>query len=142
MTKFEYSLTDLGTTHSKSFPAGTIFVSIAAVIGATAISDREVFVTDSVVGVVPASEMDVDYVELFLRSQRYFLENQAATQTAQKNINLQVLRPLQLPCPPRTVQKELAQQILAPMNAANEVREHIARLHALLAALSNALTGM
>ena len=76
LTKFEYLLTDLGTTHSKSFPAGTIFVSIAAVIGATAISDREVFVTDSVVGVVPASEMDVDYVELFLRSQRHFLENQ------------------------------------------------------------------
>ena len=140
LTKFEYSLTDLGTIYSKSFPAGTIFVSIAAVIGATAISDCEVFVTDSVVGIVTTTEMDVDYVELFLRSQRHFLESQAATQTAQKNINLQVLRPLQLSCPPRTVQKELAQQILEPMKAANVVRDHIARLQTLLAALSNALT--
>src|SRR5207302_10358089 len=119
LQEFAYYLTDLGTTYSKSFPGGTIFVTIAAVIGATAITNQEVFVTDSVVGVVPSGEMDVDYVELFLRHQRYYLENEAATQTAQKNINLQVLRPLSVPCPPRETQTELARQILRPLDAAN-----------------------
>ena len=141
LTRFEYSLTDLGITYSKSFPSGTIFVSIAAVIGATAISDREVFVTDSVVGVVPFAEMDLDYLELFLRSQRHFLENQAATQTAQKNINLQVLRPLQVPCPSRRIQSEIAQQILQPLVAANSTVGHIENLRNLLAVLSNEVTG-
>lgn len=137
LKRFEYSLTELGTTYSKSFPAGTIFVTIAAVIGATAISDREVFVTDSVVGVVPSQDMDTDYLELFLRHKRHYLDTQAATQTAQKNINLQVLRPLLVPCPPRTEQKRIAADLLAPFYASREVQSHISKTHVLLTALLN-----
>jgi restriction endonuclease S subunit len=141
LTHFEYHLTELGTTYSKSFPAGTIFVTIAAVIGATAISDREVFVTDSVVGVVPSESMNVDYLELFLRSKRHFLENQAATQTAQKNINLQVLRPLLVPCPPRAVQERIASEILEPFHAAKEAETHVKKTRALLNSLANQIVG-
>lgn len=141
LKRFDYQLTELGTTYSKSFPAGTIFVTIAAVIGATAISDREVFVTDSVVGVVPSKEMDVDYLELFLRYKRHFLENQAATQTAQKNVNLQILRPLLVPCPPRSVQELIAGEILAPLNAANEAQCHIEKLRSLFGVVINRIIG-
>jgi type I restriction enzyme S subunit len=137
LKRFEYSLTELGTTYSKSFPAGTIFVTIAAVIGATAISDREVFVTDSVVGVVPSENTDTDYLELFLRHKRHYLDTQAATQTAQKNINLQVLRPLLVPCPPRTEQKRVAADLLAPFYASKEVQAHIVKTRELLTALIN-----
>ena len=142
LKRFEYQLTGLGTTYSKSFPAGTIFVTIAAVIGATAISDREVFATDSVVGVVPSEEMDVDYVELFLRHQRDFLENQMATQTAQKNINLQVLRPLRVPCPPRLTQERIAGEILAPLDAAKAAQIHVASLRALLGVITDKVVGI
>lgn len=138
---YQYYLTDLGTIYSKSFPAGTIFVTIAAVIGATAIADCEVFATDSVVGVIPSREMDVDYLELFLRAQRHFLENQAATQTAQKNINLQVLRPLEVPCPPQSVQNELASQIIAPLDASKKVNKHIKKLNNELRELNNYIMG-
>jgi type I restriction enzyme S subunit len=137
LKQFENRLTELGTTYSKSFPAGTIFVTIAAVIGATAISDREVYVTDSVVGVVPSEELDTDYLELFLRHKRHYLDTQAATQTAQKNINLQVLRPLAVPCPPRATQKRIAADLLAPFDAAREAQGHIDKTQALLAALTN-----
>lgn len=137
LKRFEYSLTDLGTTYSKSFPAGTIFVTIAAVIGATAISDREVFVTDSVVGVVPSEDMDTDYLELFLRHKRHYLDTQAATQTAQKNINLQVLRPLAVPCPPLPEQKRIAADLLAPFYASRAVQSHISKTRVLLTALLN-----
>ena len=137
LKRFEYSLTDLGTSYSKSFPAGTIFVTIAAVIGATAISDREVFVTDSVVGVVPSEDMDTDYLELFLRHKRHYLDTQAATQTAQKNINLQVLRPLAVPCPPLAEQKRIAADLLAPFYASRDVQAHISKTRVLLTALLN-----
>lgn len=137
LKRFEYSLTELGATYSKSFPAGTIFVTIAAVIGATAISDREVFVTDSVVGVVPSEDMDTYYLELFLCHKRHYLDTQVATQTAQKNINLQVLRPLSVPCPPRKEQKRIAADLLAPFYASREVQAHISKTRVLLTALLN-----
>lgn len=140
LNRYEYHLTDLGVTYSKSFPPGTILVTIAAVIGATTISDREVFVTDSVVGVVPSAEIDVDYLELFLRHKRHFLENQAATQTAQKNINLQVLRPLEVPCPPHYVQSQLAREILAPLNTAKKVRSYIEKLRTIAVAFNDEIT--
>jgi len=135
LNRFEYKLTDLGTTYSKQFPEGTILVTIAAVIGATAIAKQDVFVTDSVVGVVPFEGMDVDYLELFLRHQRPILESKAATQTAQKNINLQVLRPLEVPCPPLDVQKAIAEEILNPFSSVNKINSHILNLHSLLNAL-------
>jgi type I restriction enzyme S subunit len=142
LERFEYQLTELGTSYSKSFPAGTIFVTIAAVIGATAISDREVFATDSVVGIVPSKEMDVAYLELFLRQKRQFLENRAATQTAQKNINLQVLRPLLVPCPPRSVQELIAGEILASLKAAKDAQIHVEKIRALLGSFINRIVGV
>jgi type I restriction enzyme S subunit len=141
LRRFEYHLTALGTTYSKSFPAGTIFVTIAAVIGATAISDREVFVTDSVVGVVPAENMNVEYLELFLRFKRHFLETQAATQTAQKNINLQILRPLLVPCPPRAVQERIAAEILQPFHVAKKAETNVEKTRALLKSLADQILG-
>lgn len=132
---YEYYLTELGTTYSKLFPKGTILVTIAAVIGATAITEREVYVTDSVVGVVPSEDMDADFVELFLRSQRHYLEFQAATQTAQKNINLQVLRPLKVACPQKDIQQQIAARLLNPLYAAREVESHIAETTSLLKSL-------
>lgn len=137
LKNYEYYLTELGTTYSKSFPKGTIFVTIAAVIGATAISEREVYVTDSVVGVVPNDQMDVDFLELFLRSQRHYLEFKAATQTAQKNINLQVLRPLKVACPPKNDQQVIAQRLLQPLYAARTVEAHIDSTLKLIKALEH-----
>jgi len=137
LNRFEYKLTDLGTTYSKQFPAGTILVTIAAVIGATAITEHSVYVTDSVVGVVPFDGMDIDYLELFLRHQRQFLESKAATQTAQKNINLQVLRPLEVPCPPLSVQKAIAEEILSLFKFTDKITINIINIYSMLNALIN-----
>ncbi len=108
---FEYTLTDEGRKYSKSFPPGTILVTIAAVIGATAITETETWATDSVVGIVPGNEIDVFFLEYYLRTKRNFLENIAATQTAQKNINLKILRPLQVPVPPLACQRAIVEKL-------------------------------
>lgn len=137
--RFEYFLTDRGRTYSKSFPPRTIFITIAAVIGATAISNREVYATDSVVGVVPNYDMDADFLELYLRHKRHYLENEAATQTAQKNINLQVLRPLLVPCPDVVEQRQQALRILQPFETVREIQMHIIETRGILSALINQL---
>lgn len=106
-------LSDEGVQYSKSFPPGTIFLTIAAVIAATAISTKETYCTDSVVGVVPNDPSDVDYLEYALRFTRPYLEFEVATQTAQKNINLEVLRPLTIPWPGKEDRDEIAKELTA-----------------------------
>jgi len=109
-------LSDEGVQYSKSFPAGTIFLTIAAVIAATAISATETYCTDSVVGVVAKDPSDVDYLEYTLRFTRPYLEFEVATQTAQKNINLEVLRPLTIPWPSKEDREAIAKELSAAEN--------------------------
>jgi len=83
------------------------------VIAATAISTKETYCTDSVVGVVPNDPYDVDYLEYTLRFTRPYLEFEVATQTAQKNINLEVLRPLTIPWPVKEDRDAIAKELTA-----------------------------
>lgn len=106
-------LSDEGVQYSKSFPPGTIFLTIAAVIAATAISTTETYCTDSVVGIVAKDPSDVDYLEYTLRFTRQYLEFEVATQTAQKNINLEVLRPLTIPWPSKEDRDAIAKELAA-----------------------------
>ena len=91
------TLNELGLSISRLFPAGTIMVTIAANIGETAIADYPVAFPDSLVGVSPHG-INSSFLEHFLRTQRGRL-NQLAPESAQKNINLEDLRPLPTPLP-------------------------------------------
>lgn len=99
-------LNEAGLAVSRMFPAGTVAVTIAANIGDTAILGEQMCFPDSVVGVVPRGEFLPRYLELCLRRAKPTLEAQAP-QSAQRNINLQALRPLEIPDAPREVQDEL-----------------------------------
>jgi type I restriction enzyme S subunit len=83
------------------------------VIAATAISTSETWCTDSVVGIVPNDPTDVDFLEYALRFTRPYLAFEVATQTAQKNINLEVLRPLTIPWPHKECRRAIAGEIAA-----------------------------
>ncbi len=97
------TLNEEGLKVSKKFQKGTIAITIAANIGETAILSYPMCFPDSVVGIVPR-EMPPEFLEHQLRAFKPFL-NQRATKTAQKNINLQNLRPLEVICPPIDRQK-------------------------------------
>jgi len=56
------------------------------------------FAPDSLVGAVPKSGQDSRFLELCIRTRKQFLSSRAP-QSAQKNINLQDLRPLMIPRP-------------------------------------------
>lgn len=104
-------LSDEGLKYSKSFPKDSILITIAANIGYTAITTQETWCPDSVVGIVPKVGTDVRFLEYMLRTKQKYLENHLATQTAQKNINLQDLKPLRLNMPDSTTQKDIAEQL-------------------------------
>ncbi len=125
-------LSDEGVQYSKSFPSGTIFLTIAAVIAATSISTSETWCTDSVVGIVPLDPADVDYLEYALRFTRPYLEFEVATQTAQKNINLEVLRPLTIPWPEKEVRRAIATEIASAEAAIGTIEERLSATRKLI----------
>lgn len=98
IVKHTQTLNEHGLRVSKLFPKGTIIVTIAANIGDTAIANYKVAFPDSLVGIVVHPGTNYEYVEYALRTRRSDL-NVISTQSAQKNINLQILNPLQIKLP-------------------------------------------
>lgn len=102
---WKQTLNDEGIAVSKMFPKGTIAIAIAANIGDTAILGFDAYATDSVVGIqVHADKAVAEYIEFWLRFQQQSLRDRAP-ETAQKNINLEILRPLATPAPPVELQR-------------------------------------
>jgi type I restriction enzyme, S subunit len=105
---WKQTLNDAGIAVSRQFPKGTIAVAIAANIGDTAILGFDAYMTDSVVGIEVREDKAVaDYVEFWFRYKQQELKDRAP-ETAQKNINLEVLRPLLVPIPPLDDQRRFA----------------------------------
>ncbi|MEB3794067.1 MULTISPECIES: restriction endonuclease subunit S [unclassified Acinetobacter] len=100
---YSQTLSYKGTKVSQEFPKGTIAVTIAANIADTAILGRAMYFPDSVVGVVPFDMSVSRFIELCIRSNKKSLDAKAP-QSAQKNINLQDLRPLLIVNPPKEEQ--------------------------------------
>lgn len=93
---------------SKLFPVGTIFITIAANIGDVAIAKMPMACPDSVVGIKANGDIcDSVWLYYLLNSSKdYFVSR--ATQNAQKNINLQVLKPFLFALPPMPEQRRIA----------------------------------
>ena len=106
ITEHTQTLNDLGLSISRLFPTGTIIVTIAANIGETAIANYPVAFPDSLVGITP-HRICTNFLEYFLRTQKRRL-NEVAPESAQKNINLEDLRPLTTPLPTLPEQQAIA----------------------------------
>ena len=131
------TLNDLGLSISRLFPAGTIIVTIAANIGETAIADYPVAFPDSLVGVTPHG-INTIFLEYFLRTQRVRL-NQIAPESAQKNINLEDLRPLSTPLPTEPEQQAIAELLDGVDRAIERGGEERDGLQSLKASAADAL---
>lgn len=104
----EQTLNDRGTAVSRKFPSETVAITIAANIADTAILARPMYFPDSVVGAVVKSPHEVRFVELAVRRAKPRLYAQAP-QSAQKNINLQDLRPLLVAVPSPGEQRRITE---------------------------------
>lgn len=131
------TLNDIGLSISRLFPAGTIIVTIAANIGETAIADYPVAFPDSLVGVTPTG-ISTSFLEYFLRTQKGRL-NQFVPESAQKNINLEDLRPLLTALPSRLEQQAIAAMLDGVSEVIKQTREERAGLQSLKASAADAL---
>ena len=136
------TLSDEGLRYSKSFPKDSILITIAANIGFTAITTQETWCPDSVVGIVPRNGTDARFLEYVLRTKQKYLENHLATQTAQKNINLQDLRPLRLDLPDPAIQREIADQLYRLEKAAANLDGRFAVARNFRVRLANEMIGV
>lgn len=124
LTSFSQTLNELGIKVSKVFPKDTILITIAANIGDTSITTFDVACPDSVVAIQPYEEKaDVYWLKKTLETKKEDLDSQS-TQNAQKNINLQVLKPLLILTPPLPEQKKIA-QILSTWDKAITTTEQL-----------------
>jgi len=107
LTDYSQTLNKKGRGVSKQFAPGTIIITIAGNIGDTAVATFPVYFPDSLVGITPDEETDERFLEHFLRYRQAFL-NRLSTKTTQKNLNLTLLRPIEVVKPPLDEQKEIA----------------------------------
>lgn len=94
--QWNQTLNDEGLAISRKFPKGTLLVSIAATIGAVGILKFDCCIPDSIVAIIPKPGCDSEFIYHYLCFLRSHLEK-IAPQSAQKNINLQILCPLPIP---------------------------------------------
>lgn len=101
LSRWQQTLNERGKAVSKEFPAGTIvFAIVGATIGATAILQIPVYCPDSIIGIqVEPKHAFTEYVEFVLRARRPLLLAQAPD-AARANLNLEILRDLQIPLAP------------------------------------------
>ena len=107
---YTQTLNDEGLAVSKLFQPPIVVVTIAANIGATAILDFAACFPDSVVGLTPRQGTNAWFLELMMRTKREFL-NSIAPQAAQKNINIQILRAIEIPLPSLSTQQSIVAEI-------------------------------
>ena len=108
LEKYTQTLNDMGVKVSKIFPKGTILITIAANIGDSAITKFDVACPDSIVGIQCYSKKcNKIWLKLKLDTIKNNLDNDAG-KNAQKNINLQVLKPLKILTPPLPEQEKIA----------------------------------
>jgi type I restriction enzyme M protein len=123
---FTQTLNEEGLSVSKLFQPPVVVITIAANIGDTAVLDFPSCFPDSVVGLVPKPGTDARYLEVVMRTKKQHL-NDIAPQAAQKNINIEILKTVEIPLPPLDTQQAIVAEIEAEQALVAANRELIAR---------------
>ena len=96
---------------------------------------------DSVVGAIVKEPNNLRFVELMIRKWKPILEN-LAPQSAQKNINLETLRPLIIPTPLPKEQKRIGNMFEVVESEQEQKEQYLQKLHSIKTALmQDLLTG-
>ena len=132
--KFSYS--EIGLRQSKIWPTGTLCITIAANIAKTGILTFDACFPDSVVGFLADEPATVEFVRVWLSFLQKSLED-AAPESAQKNINLAILRNLEVPSTPIALQRKFARRITAIECLKSRHRAALAELDTLFASLQH-----
>lgn len=111
ITTYKATYSDLGLKQSKLWKNGTLCITIAANIAKTGILDFDACFPDSIVGFKPNEYIsNSKFIQYWIGFLQKILEDNAP-ESAQKNINLEILRGLDVICPPVALQNEFENKI-------------------------------
>jgi type I restriction enzyme, S subunit len=136
ISTYTKTYSDLGLKQSRMWPAGTLCITIAANIANTGILTFDACFPDSVVGFLSDEEGRVAYVQGLFWFFRDILERKAP-QSAQKNINLKILRGLLVPLPSEDLQQRFAAIVESVERQKASQRAHLDQLDSLFASLQS-----
>ena len=134
--EYHSTYSEVGLRQSKMWPAGTLCITIAANIAKTGILTFDACFPDSIVGFRADDPETVEFVRGWLTFLQKSLED-AAPESAQKNINLALLRNLVVPLPPIKLQREFARRVTAVEKLRMAQSASLAELDALFATLQH-----
>ena len=107
VTEYSQTLNDLGLAVSKQFPEGTLVMTIAANVGDMAVINFSACFPDSIVGFVPTTHVDIDFLYyLFIAMKRELLAT--ATLNTQLNLNVERIASIDAVEPPIDEQMKIA----------------------------------
>lgn len=106
---YKSTYSDIGLKQSKKWPKGTLCITIAANIAKTGILTFDACFPDSVVGFVADNRLtNNEYILFWISFLQEMLEINAP-ESAQKNINLKILRELDVMLPPLELQNRFSE---------------------------------
>lgn len=133
---FTNTYSELGLKQSKLWKKGTLLITIAANIAQTSILTFDACFPDSIVGFkVDVKEANTIYIHFLFGFFQKILEMNAP-QSAQKNINLGILRELQVPKPTLALQNQFAQIVEKTESLKTQYQQSLQELENLYGSLS------
>ena len=105
INNFSKTYSEVGLKQSKLWPKGTLCITIAANIARTGVLGIDACFPDSIVGFTTNEKSTIEYVRVWLMFFQKKLEEEAP-KSAQKNINLEILKNLEIQLPPLNMQKK------------------------------------
>ena len=133
---FSATYSEMGLRQSRMWPAGTLCITIAANIAKTGILTFDACFPDSVVGFRAEETATVEFVRCWLSFLQASLEDKAP-ESAQKNINLEILRNLDVPTPGADLRREFARRTGAVEFLKGSGRAALAEANVLFASLQH-----
>ena len=138
---YTQTLNDKGLAISRLFQPPIVVITIAANIGSTAVLDFPSCFPDSVIGLIPKPGADPWFLELMMRTKKDYL-NTIAPQSAQKNINIQILKTIELPLPSLETQRAIVAEAKAELALVDANRELMERFEKKIEAAVGRVWGM
>jgi type I restriction enzyme, S subunit len=114
ITSYKQTLNETGLAVSKLFPSGTLVMTIAANIGDVAILTFDACFPDSIVGFVPSSQVNRDYLYFVFRCMKPDLLREAPVNT-QGNLNVERIGAMGMPLPSRQEQEQIVKRVEGEM---------------------------
>lgn len=135
IARYSSTYSDTGLRQSRLWPAGTLCITIAANIAKTGVLTFDACFPDSVVGFT-SNPATTTYIQAWLSFLQPTLER-SAPESAQKNINLAILRQLPVPTPPQQQRDVFADRVESIRAAQRHHATAVTQLDALFASLNH-----